>query len=129
MPTIRWSRPRCSSSWWPPTAARAPRPRCSRSSAPTPWGTTSAGSCAAEADAELRARINRRHMLAGVTIVDPASTFIEPDVRIERDAVLHPFTVLRGATSVGEGAQVGPHVVAVDAQIGRDALVGPFCYL
>jgi bifunctional UDP-N-acetylglucosamine pyrophosphorylase/glucosamine-1-phosphate N-acetyltransferase len=83
----------------------------------------------AEADAELRARINRRHMLAGVTIVDPASTFIEPEVEIEADAVVHPFTVLRGATRVGAGAQVGPHVVAVDAQIGRDALVGPFCYL
>ena len=42
---------------------------------------------------------------------------------------MHPFTVLRGATRVGAGAQVGPHAVAVDATIGRDALVGPFCYL
>jgi bifunctional UDP-N-acetylglucosamine pyrophosphorylase/glucosamine-1-phosphate N-acetyltransferase len=83
----------------------------------------------AEADAELRARINRGHMLAGVTIVDPQSTFIEPGVEIEADAVVHPFTVLRGATRVGAGAQVGPHAVAVDATIGRDALVGPFCYL
>jgi bifunctional UDP-N-acetylglucosamine pyrophosphorylase/glucosamine-1-phosphate N-acetyltransferase len=83
----------------------------------------------AEADAELRARINRGHMLAGVTIVDPSSTFIEPGVEIEADAVVHPFTVLRGATRVGAGAQVGPHAVAVDATIGRDALVGPFCYL
>jgi bifunctional UDP-N-acetylglucosamine pyrophosphorylase/glucosamine-1-phosphate N-acetyltransferase len=83
----------------------------------------------AEADAELRARINRRHMLAGVTIVDPASTFIEPDVEIEPDAVVHPFTVLRGATTVASGAEVGPHVVAVDATIGPGALVGPFCYL
>jgi bifunctional UDP-N-acetylglucosamine pyrophosphorylase/glucosamine-1-phosphate N-acetyltransferase len=83
----------------------------------------------AEADAELRARINRRHQLEGVTIVDPASTFIEPTVEIEADAVIHPFTVLRGATRVGAGARVGPHVVAVDAAIGRDALVGPFCYL
>jgi bifunctional UDP-N-acetylglucosamine pyrophosphorylase / glucosamine-1-phosphate N-acetyltransferase len=83
----------------------------------------------AEADAELRARINRRHQLDGVTIVDPASTFIEPTVQIEADAVVHPFTVLRGSTRIGAGAQVGPHVVAVDACIGRDALVGPFCYL
>jgi bifunctional UDP-N-acetylglucosamine pyrophosphorylase / glucosamine-1-phosphate N-acetyltransferase len=83
----------------------------------------------AEADAELRARINRRHQLDGVTIVDPASTFIEPTVEIEADAVVHPFTVLRGSTRIGAGAQVGPHVVAVDACIGRDALVGPFCYL
>jgi bifunctional UDP-N-acetylglucosamine pyrophosphorylase/glucosamine-1-phosphate N-acetyltransferase len=83
----------------------------------------------AEADAELRARINRGHMLAGVTIVDSSSTFIEPGVEIEADAIVHPFTVLRGATRVGAGAQVGPHAVAVDATIGRDALVGPFCYL
>jgi bifunctional UDP-N-acetylglucosamine pyrophosphorylase / glucosamine-1-phosphate N-acetyltransferase len=82
-----------------------------------------------EADAELRARINRRHQLDGVTIVDPASTFIEPSVEIEADAVIQPFTVLRGSTRIGAGAQVGPHVVAVDATVGRDALVGPFCYL
>jgi len=82
-----------------------------------------------EADAELRARINRRHQLDGVTIVDPASTFIEPTVEIEADAVIHPFTVLRGETRIGAGAQVGPHVVAADATIGRDAMVGPFCYL
>lgn len=83
----------------------------------------------AEADAELRARINRRHQLDGVTIVDPSSTFIDPTVEIEADAVIHPFTVLRGETRVAAGAQVGPHVVAVDAVIGRDAMVGPFCYL
>ncbi len=83
----------------------------------------------AEADAQLRSRINRRHMLAGVTIVDPSSTFIEAGVELEPDVVVHPFTVLRGATRVESGAEVGPHVVAVDASIGRDARVGPFCYL
>ena len=83
----------------------------------------------AAATASLRDRINRDHMLAGVTIVDPGSTWIEPTVRFEPDAVVHPFTVLRGATSVAAGAQVGPHVVAVDATIGPGALVGPFCYL
>jgi bifunctional UDP-N-acetylglucosamine pyrophosphorylase/glucosamine-1-phosphate N-acetyltransferase len=83
----------------------------------------------ASAAAVLRERINEGHMLAGATIVDPASTWIEPDVELEPDAVVHPFTVLRGATRVGAGAEVGPHVVAVDAQIGERALVGPFCYL
>ena len=83
----------------------------------------------AAATASLRDRINRDHMLAGVTIVDPGSTWIEPTVSFEPDAVVHPFTVLRGATSVAAGAQVGPHVVAVDATIGPEALVGPFCYL
>jgi bifunctional UDP-N-acetylglucosamine pyrophosphorylase/glucosamine-1-phosphate N-acetyltransferase len=83
----------------------------------------------ADATAALRDRINREHMLAGVTIVDPPSTWIEPTVTFEPDAVVHPFTVLRGATTVAAGAEVGPHVVAVDAAIGPGALVGPFCYL
>jgi bifunctional UDP-N-acetylglucosamine pyrophosphorylase / glucosamine-1-phosphate N-acetyltransferase len=43
--------------------------------------------------------------------------------------VIGPFTVLNGRTTVGEGASVGPHVVAVDAVIGPRVLVGPFCYL
>jgi bifunctional UDP-N-acetylglucosamine pyrophosphorylase / glucosamine-1-phosphate N-acetyltransferase len=83
----------------------------------------------AEADALLRERINRDHMLAGVTYVDPATTFVEAGVELEPDVILHPFTVLRGSTRVEAGAEVGPHVVAVDATIGRDARVGPFCYL
>jgi bifunctional UDP-N-acetylglucosamine pyrophosphorylase/glucosamine-1-phosphate N-acetyltransferase len=68
-------------------------------------------------------------MLAGVTIVDPSSTWIEPSVELEPDSTIHPFTVLRGTTRVGAGAEVGPHVVAVDAEIGPRVLVGPFCYL
>ena len=83
----------------------------------------------ADAAAFLRARVNREHMLAGVTIVDPQTTWIEPDVELEPDSTIHPFTVLRGKTRVATGAEVGPHVVAVDAEIGPDATVGPFCYL
>jgi bifunctional UDP-N-acetylglucosamine pyrophosphorylase / glucosamine-1-phosphate N-acetyltransferase len=83
----------------------------------------------AAAGAQLRDRIVRAHMDAGVTVVDPASTWIEPDVEIEPDAVVHPFTVLRGRTIVRSGAEIGPHVVAVDAEIGAGATVGPFCYL
>jgi bifunctional UDP-N-acetylglucosamine pyrophosphorylase / glucosamine-1-phosphate N-acetyltransferase len=83
----------------------------------------------AVAGAALRERINRDHMLAGVTIVDPGSTWIEPSVTLEPDSIVHPFTVLRGATSVATGAELGPHVVAIDATIGPHALVGPFCYL
>jgi bifunctional UDP-N-acetylglucosamine pyrophosphorylase / glucosamine-1-phosphate N-acetyltransferase len=79
--------------------------------------------------AVLRDRINERHMLAGTTIVDPLSTWIDPQVKLEPDAVVHPFTVLRGGTRVLRGAEVGPHVVAIDAEIGERALVGPFCYL
>jgi bifunctional UDP-N-acetylglucosamine pyrophosphorylase/glucosamine-1-phosphate N-acetyltransferase len=83
----------------------------------------------ADAGAFLRARVNKEHMLAGVTIVDPDTTWIEPDVRLAADSTVHPFTILRGQTRVGTGAEVGPHVVAVDAEIGPGALVGPFTYL
>jgi bifunctional UDP-N-acetylglucosamine pyrophosphorylase/glucosamine-1-phosphate N-acetyltransferase len=81
------------------------------------------------AAAALRDRINEAHMLAGVTIVDPASTWIDPQVELEPDAVIQPFTVLRGRTKVAAGAEVGPHAVAIDAEIGERVLVGPFCYL
>ncbi len=83
----------------------------------------------AEAAAFLRARVNQEHMLAGVTIVDPQTTWIDPDVELEPDSTIHPFTVLRGKTRVAAGAEVGPHAVALDAEIGPDAKVGPFCYL
>ncbi|MGH3111529.1 MAG: bifunctional UDP-N-acetylglucosamine diphosphorylase/glucosamine-1-phosphate N-acetyltransferase GlmU, partial [Gaiellaceae bacterium] len=83
----------------------------------------------AAAGAALRDRINQEHMLAGVTIVDPTSTWIDAEVEIEPDAVIHPFTVLRGATRVRAGAEVGPHVAVQDAEIGAAAVVGPFCYL
>ena len=83
----------------------------------------------AAAAAILRDRINHEHMLAGATIVDPSSTWIEPGVELEPDCTIEPFTVLKGATRVGRGAAVGPQVVAVDAEIGPGARVGPFCYL
>jgi bifunctional UDP-N-acetylglucosamine pyrophosphorylase / glucosamine-1-phosphate N-acetyltransferase len=83
----------------------------------------------AAAAGALRDRVNGAHMLAGVTIVDPASTWIDADVVIEPDAVIHPFTVIRGESRVGAGAEVGPHAVIVDSTVGADALVGPFCYL
>ena len=83
----------------------------------------------AAAAAILRDRINHEHMLAGATIVDPGSTWIEPGVELEPDCTIEPFTVLKGATRVARGAEVGPQVVAVDAEIGPGARVGPFCYL
>jgi bifunctional UDP-N-acetylglucosamine pyrophosphorylase / glucosamine-1-phosphate N-acetyltransferase len=81
------------------------------------------------AAAALRDRINEAHLLAGVTIVDPSSTWIDPDVKLEPDSVVHPFTVLRGSTSLGAGSEVGPHVVAVDSEVGPGVVVGPFAYL
>jgi bifunctional UDP-N-acetylglucosamine pyrophosphorylase/glucosamine-1-phosphate N-acetyltransferase len=83
----------------------------------------------AQAASELRARLLEEHMRAGVTIVDPATTWVEQDVEIEPDAVIHPFTVLRGHTVIRGGAEVGPHAVVVDSEIGAEATVGPFAYL
>ena len=83
----------------------------------------------AAAGAVLRDRINAAHMLAGVTISDTSSTWIEPTVTLEADTVVHPFTLLRGSTTVAEGAEIGPHAVVIDADIGAEATVGPFCYV
>jgi bifunctional UDP-N-acetylglucosamine pyrophosphorylase/glucosamine-1-phosphate N-acetyltransferase len=83
----------------------------------------------AAAGRALRDRINERHMLAGVSIIDPESAWIEPTVELHPDVVVHPFTVLRGATVVESGAEIQSHTVAVDAHVGAGAIVGPFCYL
>jgi bifunctional UDP-N-acetylglucosamine pyrophosphorylase/glucosamine-1-phosphate N-acetyltransferase len=83
----------------------------------------------AAAAAVLRDRINERHMLAGVSLLDPATTWIEPTVELEADVTVHPFTVLRGSTRVETGAEIHPQTVAVDAHVGPGANVGPFCYL
>jgi bifunctional UDP-N-acetylglucosamine pyrophosphorylase/glucosamine-1-phosphate N-acetyltransferase len=83
----------------------------------------------AQAAAVLRDRINEGHMLAGVTIVDPQTTWIEPQVELEPDTTVHPFSVIRGATRIAAGAEIGPHAVVIDAHVGAGATVGPFCYL
>jgi len=83
----------------------------------------------AVATAALRDRINEAHMLAGVTIVDPSTTWVDADAVLEPDAVIHPFTVVGGQSRIAAGAEVGPHAVLRDAFVGAGALVGPFCYL
>jgi bifunctional UDP-N-acetylglucosamine pyrophosphorylase/glucosamine-1-phosphate N-acetyltransferase len=83
----------------------------------------------ADAASVLRDRINLGHMLSGVTIVDPATTWIEPAVEIENDVTVHPFVSLRGETRIATGAEIHSHTVAVDAEVGTGASVGPFCYL
>jgi len=73
----------------------------------------------AEAERALRRRINERWMLAGVTLVDPATTYIEPDVTIGQDTVIWPNTHLRAGTTIGEQCQIGPNTIVVDCQIGN----------
>jgi len=77
----------------------------------------------AEAERALRRRINERWMLAGVTIVDPATTYIEPGVTIGQDTTIWPNTHLRGETIVGQGCVIGPSVLIEDCQIGDDCRV------
>jgi bifunctional UDP-N-acetylglucosamine pyrophosphorylase / glucosamine-1-phosphate N-acetyltransferase len=72
--------------------------------------------------------ICERHMLAGVTIVDPASTQIDVDVQIGRDTTIEPFTTLRGATRIGERCNVRCSYL-VDCTLHDGVNVGPFAYL
>lgn len=99
----------------------------------------------AEAEGVLRRRINRQWMEAGVTIVDPETTYIERSVRIGKDTTIWPNTVLRGRTSIGRGCTIGPNTLIVDSSVGdrcrvlasvlegavmeEDSDVGPFSHL
>lgn len=98
-----------------------------------------------EAEQFMRERIARRHMLNGVTIIDPASTYIGADVTIGADTVLHPGTILKGKTVIGGDCLIGPnseiedsviadgvtvkHSVLCEAEVGASTTVGPFAYL
>ena len=68
--------------------------------------------------AVLRDRINRHWMSAGVTLVDPAVTYIDLDVRIGQDTVIQPNTMLTGSTTVGEECEIGPNACVRDSAIG-----------
>jgi len=80
--------------------------------------------------ARLRDRINVAHMLAGVTIVDPASTWIDAGVAIEPDVVIHPFTVIRGEVRIASGVEIGPFAsIRTLTELGPDAKIGTFVEL
>jgi len=68
----------------------------------------------ARAEAAARRGILEAHMLAGVTVVDPGSTYVEADVELGEDVTLLPGTFLRGMTRVGSGSVVGPHSTLID---------------
>jgi len=72
--------------------------------------------------------INRRHMLAGVGIVDPEATVIDVDVQIGKDTLIEPFTTIHGATRIGERCTIR-HSYMVDAVLEDGVSVGPFAYL
>lgn len=98
-----------------------------------------------EAEGYMRERITRRHMLNGVTIIDPASTYIGADVTLGADTVIYPGTILKGNTVIGENCEIGPNSEIEDsviadgasvkysvlnqAEVGSSTTVGPFAYL
>ena len=76
---------------------------------------------------KLRDRINEAHMLAGVTIVDPASTWIEAGVELAQDVTVHPYTVIRGDVRIESGAEVGPFAyVRSGTTLGERGKIGTF---
>ncbi|HET9914834.1 MAG TPA: bifunctional UDP-N-acetylglucosamine diphosphorylase/glucosamine-1-phosphate N-acetyltransferase GlmU [Anaerolineales bacterium] len=72
-----------------------------------------------EAEAAMRARINREHMLNGVSMMDPASTYIDVAVKIGRDTMLMPNTYIYGNTTIGEGNVIGPNTIIRESSIGN----------
>jgi len=72
-----------------------------------------------EAESALRMRINREHMLNGVSMMDPTSTYIEVDVKIGKDTTILPNTYLRGSTEIGEGNVIGPNTIIRNSRIGN----------
>jgi bifunctional UDP-N-acetylglucosamine pyrophosphorylase / glucosamine-1-phosphate N-acetyltransferase len=107
-------------------------------------GLNSRGGLAA-VERVVRERINEAHMAKGVTFVDPDTTYVDVDVRIGRDTVVMPMTLLQGSTRVGTGCTVGPSTRVEDsvvgdgsrvefavvqgARIGKDVQVGPYARL
>ncbi|MHB8061531.1 MAG: UDP-N-acetylglucosamine pyrophosphorylase [Ruminiclostridium sp.] len=97
------------------------------------------------ATTEIKSRIIKEIMLSGVTIVDPASTYIDVNVEIGEDTIILPNTILTGNTAIGEDCVIGPNSrisncnvgnnvevansVAIDSSIGDETHVGPFAYL
>lgn len=99
----------------------------------------------AQAEEIMRRRILKQHMLSGVTVRDPATAYVDADVKIGPDSVLEPMTCLKGRTVVGEDCIIGPSATLIDAsvddgttvnssyvsgaEIGSGCRVGPFAYL
>jgi bifunctional UDP-N-acetylglucosamine pyrophosphorylase/glucosamine-1-phosphate N-acetyltransferase len=99
----------------------------------------------ARAEAELRARTNAEWLARGVTMLDPATTYIDTTVSLAADVTLFPGAILQGRTTIGEGVEIGPgcrlidctvgehtaleHTVARLADIGADCHIGPYAVL
>ncbi|MED4018416.1 MULTISPECIES: bifunctional UDP-N-acetylglucosamine diphosphorylase/glucosamine-1-phosphate N-acetyltransferase GlmU [Sutcliffiella] len=98
-----------------------------------------------QAEQIMQKRINKKHMVNGVSIIDPANTYISAEAMIGRDTVIYPGTVIIGKTTIGEDCHVGPHSeikdcvignntsirqsVAHESEIGNDVQIGPFAHI
>jgi bifunctional UDP-N-acetylglucosamine pyrophosphorylase/glucosamine-1-phosphate N-acetyltransferase len=78
----------------------------------------------AEAEGTLRERINDGWMRLGVTMWNPAETYVDADVLIEPDVSLLPGTILKGRCVVERGARIGPNANLTDCHVGKNAVVG-----
>lgn len=93
----------------------------------------------------MRRRVNEKHMAEGVTIVDPAQTYIHEEVQIGRDTIIYPGTILEGHTVIGENCILGPNTrivdgklmdgveiqysVVLESEVGEGTTVGPYAYI
>ncbi len=77
----------------------------------------------AAAEWDMRTELNQRHMIAGVTMADPSTAYIEPTVELASDVVLEPNVILRGSTRVGQGSVIRAGSQLFDAIVGRDCVV------
>jgi bifunctional UDP-N-acetylglucosamine pyrophosphorylase/glucosamine-1-phosphate N-acetyltransferase len=83
----------------------------------------------AEVSGLLRQKKNEELMAAGVTLVDPATTYIDPDVQIGPDTVIHPGVVLEGQTTIGAACEIQSHVRITDSVLGDRVAVNNFCLI
>ncbi|MEQ1756799.1 MAG: bifunctional UDP-N-acetylglucosamine diphosphorylase/glucosamine-1-phosphate N-acetyltransferase GlmU [Vicinamibacterales bacterium] len=83
----------------------------------------------AEMSRVVRQSKNEELMAAGVTLVDPATTYIDPDVQIGADTVIHPGVVLEGHTRIGSACEIQPHVRIVDSEIADHVAINSFCLI
>lgn len=77
----------------------------------------------AEAESILKHRKNIELMTAGVTIIDPANTYVAPEVTVGADTILHPGTILEGNTVIGERCEIGPHTRLTNVKVGNDTII------
>ena len=99
----------------------------------------------AEVERYIRGRVLDDLMRSGVTVMDPSSTFVDRNVRIGRDTVIYPFTIIEGDTVIGEECIIGPgsrlvnacvgsgvsvqNSIVINSKVGDNCSIGPFAYL